>query len=147
MNLRWLLLNHVPPGMELTPEERIELKRRVRELQFVEPDFMHARRSLVLGIMLVTVPLTIGHLAWIYSLIHARAGTGITLSSLIAPFLLLEVLAWTGYAFVIHRVRRPFVRRALTEMGKPVCLHCGYILLGSPSAVMCPECGRSSVIS
>lgn len=140
--MRWLWLDHVPPGLTLTGEQRqrvVELARRKRHAQ---PTFRTLTFTARLWLLVAIPTILILYIGWIALL--PRIGFGLigTIFANAGSILLFNGLLWWCIAWAVHRTNAPYVRWALWEMGKPVCVNCGYILTGADDPLQpCPECG------
>lgn len=135
---RWLILDYVDPELGLSRAERRTVRRRARR---------HARLTVsgALLIMLCIVPLLafygwgVAHYAGRFvNAIVPQAGE--LLRVVIVYVALWIVVAWLG-----RWMYRPFVLRAVREIGYDVCPRCGYWLRGLDENIVaaCPECGAA----
>lgn len=145
MNLRWLWLDHFPAGMKLSDEERKAVRKLAHRLRAQDPRYRGTRRRAALLALATIGPLSIVFLLWMCWPLFAgkpfsSAWANIT-SNAMAP-IVFNALLWLCIAWTIDRTTTPFIRRALCDLGRPVCIECGYILEGlDRSITRCPECG------
>lgn len=132
MNVRWLWFNHFPQELELTAAERAKAKRLAKSHAWREPRFHGANRAMM-QVMIPTIVLA-GALQVALIVFAARSVTPWVTFFYMAIF-------WPGMAWANHRARRPFIHKALNDLGHPVCIACGYLLNGVESS-RCPECGE-----
>ena len=142
MNIRWLWLNHVPPGLPLTRDERervclLAKQKRVRGPLIRRSDWF-TRLRFVAALAIVTIAFTV----WV--LLLPRMGfktTGLVISN-VAGILTFNGLLWACIAWFTYCTNAQYVRWAMWEIGKPVCVNCGYILAAAIDPMQpCPECG------
>lgn len=143
MNLRWLWLNHVPAGIELAPEERGELNRQVHQLRKNPAIDPAARRRYRREAFMLVAPLVILFCIWtIWLSPNNLTGWWKTVVGCGSIFIY-NIILWLFIAFAYYRTNAPYVRRALNRIGHPVCVTCGYPLLGLDETSPCPECGSA----
>lgn len=144
MNLRWLWLDHFPAGLELTAQQRLEAKKRAREHRWREPSFARANRRARRVLWVCILPLAAIFLTWwLRPLWTSWEPQGIAKLILDLPSPVAFIgLQWAAIAYAANRSNAPFIRKALGDMGMPVCIECGYILKGvAQESLRCPECG------
>ena len=141
MNLRWLWLDHFPPGMELTVEQRVAAMKRAREHRKQEQNYRGTALQTMRVYVFMVVPLTVLFVLWVFALISWRLGVVWYVASLVTGILVFNGLIWLCLALSMYRTRGPYVRKALNDMNLPVCVDCGYILAGIGENEQCPECG------
>lgn len=142
MNLRWLWFDHIPPGIELNPAQRRQLRHRAKDLRAAHPSTRHKHGALIVAITTGSI-LEAGLLLFvvIYVFPQARTPVGQALTIYGLPALIC-IPFWLILAITFNRSHSPFVRAALNEMGHPVCIACGYALRGLGARIdRCPECG------
>ena len=144
MNLRWLWLDHVPPGIELTGAQRREVRHRSGRLRAENPSTMRKHGSLIAGVIvwsIVEAILLLIVVLWVFPMAQSL-GPGWRLAVIIGLPLVICLPFWLMIAMTFNRSHSPFVRQALNDMGHPVCVQCGYALCGLGDDVKhCPECG------
>ena len=143
MNLRWLWLDHFPAGMELTDAQRAEVKRRAFEHRFKDPRYRRSSRTFARIAWGFAVPLSLAFMVWVWLLVGVRPPFPWNGIGNVAGILLFQASLWMGIAYGLHRSSVFYVRKALCDMGLPVCIECGYILRGLEKNERCPECGAS----
>ncbi len=129
MNLRWLILDYVPPDIKLTPRQRRDLRRKASDgdVYISWIDKFYGFLGITCSFLIVlAIPLNIA--------------LGIPLKVAVFP------LVFAGIWVILTGLRWMSARRAtfeaLREMGYDVCLKCGYWLRGLGDEVKrCPECG------
>lgn len=146
MNLRWLWFDHIPHGVDLTPQERAELKRTSRHLQSAHPSTSHKHGSLITAVIGWSILESLVLLVAIfYFMPMMRSGT-MQAVGIVGLLLVICVPFWIMIALAFNRSHATFVRQALNDMGHPVCMKCGYVLKGLGDLVhRCPECGEQRV--
>lgn len=136
MKWRWLFNQFFDPGLNLTREQRA----RARALadRGLNRKLLRVTLGVVLPPPLVGVALTWAVDDWV------AAQTGLSRNAAHSVLLvLIAALVWPWSAWVYGRFyTRPY-RRALRQVGVPVCEWCGYLLRGLPQDSPCPECGRA----
>lgn len=142
MNLRWVLFDHVPPGITLTADERRELTKRAGEHRFRARSSRLANLQWILvvsGASLISMII----IALIMVLFFPRAELeSLRLAALASNPVVVAIAFWLAIAGYYHISHAPHVRRALNDMGHPVCITCGYALRDLPDeTTKCPECG------
>lgn len=131
MNLRWLWLDHFPPGLSLTREERAIVRRRANEIRINNPELKGAHTAFERWFLPIAL---MGMFSGMYLFGGADGGHWIALLIVAAGL----VIGLHGY----YRAYVSFVRRALPHIGHEVCLECGYLLRGLGDEITkCPECG------
>ena len=129
LNLRWLIFDHVPPGIKLTPQQRRGFRRKVKDA-----DVSISWKNELLA-FLISLPLIFG---WIFLLFLI----GLVIPLNVARFPLMIAGSWVIVTALSWRYARGATFAALREMGYDVCLNCGYWLRGLGDEVnQCPECG------
>lgn len=133
MRWGWLFNRFEDPHLLLSKEQR----RRALDASTIAM----RRRLVVSTLVIVLPPLMLA--AWAIEAADAwvAAGLGVTESQAFMIMGGLVLLAfWPWSAWVYGRMyARPY-RRALRELGVPVCVGCGYQMEG---LARCPECGWS----
>jgi hypothetical protein len=145
---RWLWLNHIPAGLDLTAEQRAAVSRLVRQMGSGQRRFTPMSRRMLVRLVPAMAILTLSFGAWLLWLIRARpgGGGGWTISFNLLGIMLFQALVWIVIAWSINRAIAPLVWRALNQAGFRVCEGCGYILDYLPlNAERCPECGAASL--
>ncbi len=137
MNLRWLILDYVPPDIKLTPRQRRDLRRKTKDA-----DAYISWQDKLFG-FLVSLPLILGWITFLFLTalaIPRNIALGIPLKGAVFPLVVAGIwVILTGLRWLSAR-RATFA--ALREMGYDVCLKCGYWLRGLGDEVKrCPECG------
>ena len=141
---RWLWLNHVPAGLDLTPEQYVELKRRMRAMGQAQQRGMGLGRRVVLRLAPATAALSLIFAWWIIWLAQAKLPPARFALLNVVSVLLFQVVIWVIVAWSINRAMAPMVWRGLNEIGFRVCTTCGYILDYLPmNEPKCPECGTA----
>lgn len=126
MNLRWLWLDHFPPGINLTRAERKTATRLALKLRSHRPRYRNAHRTyfthfLPILILFVVLQTTVNQKYLI--------GTNAALFA-------------AGLGWAMYKSFAPFLRRALCVLGHRTCVDCGYILRGlGDDVAVCPGCG------
>lgn len=137
MNLRWLWMDHVPPGLDLTYEQRSQVRKlayRHRyargKLQETDMAFGKAMQPFV----------WMGIAVWAASLLLPPV---FSMFAIVVMVISMAMLALYHY----HRTYRVHVYQALCDLGLEVCPRCGYALhaCGADTAA-CPECGSARAI-
>jgi hypothetical protein len=142
MNIRWLWLDHIPPELDLTEPQRGEVVKLARDKRRKDPRFRGTQRGARRLLVLTVTPLAILFTFWVFILVHLRLRTQWHILSNLTGILLFHALTWTCIAWAIYRTNAPFVRWALCQINRPVCINCGYILTGADDLNRpCPECG------
>jgi len=144
MNLRWLWLDHFPPELDLTAEQRKEANRRARLIGAAHPKLGGARKRAAQMVIGWSIALSIVFTAWVLrSQWMPWKPTSRTVNILLSVFspILFNALVWGVIAMSVNRAAAPFVRAALSTMEFPTCVTCGYLLKGRPPGEPCPECG------
>jgi len=132
MRIRWFWFDHVPPGLELAPAQRGEMKQMAKRLRADDTSGLRRER------IRVSLPY--------YAAAVATIGAGIVLNRTVgwfdhAWYSLVTLVLVTGFhCYLWDRTNGPYAWQALREMGLPVCPGCGYYLKGL-DAQACPECG------
>ena len=124
------------PELELFPtkQQRRKAFRRVsRKMIGTRPFFMAAVSAAGLSLALTLVLRAAG----------SQLGLPIsqTTLNLILAFPVAIPCAFFGY-WLLRRHYPKLLRQELLDCGVPVCVHCGYLLKGSPGPT-CPECGKA----
>ena len=129
MNIRWLIFDYVPPGIDLTPQQRRGFRRKVKDA-----DVRISWKTELLGFM-ISLPLILVWIIFLYLIAIAIPLNGARFPLIVAGiWVILTALRW--------RFARGATFAALREMGYDVCLSCGYWLRGLGDEVKrCPECG------
>jgi hypothetical protein len=143
MNLRWLWLDHFPPGMELTEAQKAEAKKRARDHRREEPAYRGSFRRAVWIAGVWAGVLSLAFALWMVMLIGWKLRTGQYVIVHLSGILVFQGLLWMGIALALQRSRAPYIRKALCDMGLPVCVECGYNLTGIGEHQPCPECGAA----
>jgi hypothetical protein len=93
-------------------------------------------------LMLALLALSLLFAGWLIVLIRWRPSGAILVMSNVSGILIFNALLWACLAWALYRTNAPFIRWALWEIGKPVCINCGYILIAATDPMEpCPECG------
>ena len=142
---RWLWLNHVPAGLNLTAEQYAQVSRHVRTMGPGQRRLAPLSRRMLVRLVPATIVLSLLFTMWLLWLIRARpGGAGWMVSLNILGILAFQALIWIAIAWSINRAIAPLVWRALNQIGVRVCEGCGYVLEYHPSdAATCPECGQA----
>lgn len=143
MNLRWLWLDHFPPGMELTEAQRLEAKKRAREHRLVDQNYRGTGKAMWRTAAFISGLLSLLFCLWLYGLLAYRLRTHWHVVALVTGILMFQALIWMGIALAVYRTYAPYIRNALCDMNLPVCVDCGYILTGIHENAPCPECGAA----
>lgn len=141
MNLRWMLFDCFPPGMELTESQRAEARLRAREHRKREQNYRGTGKAMWRTTVLISGLLTLIFCLWLTGLLAYRPRTFLFVVLLTTGILTFNSLIWMGIALAVYRTYAPYVRKALCDMNLPVCVDCGYILAGIAENAPCPECG------
>jgi len=139
---RWLWLNHVPAGLDLSPQQQADLRRQVRAMRGGKVRAPGIGKTVLLRLVPATAALSLLFVAWVLWLVGARLpGVGFAIAHVLGIILFLA-LTWVIIAWSINRAMAPLVWRALNDIGLRVCIECGYILEHlPPDQPNCPECG------
>ncbi len=140
---RWLWFNHVPAGLDLTPQQYAEVRKRVREMGTGQRRFTPLSRRILIRLLPTTALLALAFTVWINWLVRTRPGGGAWMIVFnVMGILIFQALLWTVIAWSVNRAIAPLVWRALNQSGFRVCEECGYILDYLPlNEPRCPECG------
>lgn len=142
MNVRWLWLNHVPLGLTLTTAERERVVRLAKQKRARGPLIRRRDWLTRLRFVAVLLTLTLVFTLWILYLPRMGFNTAGVVVSNVGGILTFNALMWVCIAWFTHRTNAPYVRWAMWEIGKPVCVNCGYILTAAIDPMQpCPECG------
>jgi hypothetical protein len=136
MSLRWLWLDLVPPELNLSTAQRVELARRIKESTLTPGERRRHRWIIMPAALGLAVALGAGAIAAALMQRHFASG----------PALLFAVtwfgLWWIGFARLVAFSNRGRTCSALRGLGYDVCVRCGYWLRGLGDDVKhCPECG------
>ena len=143
LSFRWLWLDHVPRELQVSPQERAEVLRLAKIKRVQEPKFRGVQGSAAWFLTLTTGPLSILFLGWIFTLVSLRLRVPWFVVSNLTGILLFNLLLWASIAWAMYRTNAPYIRWALCQINKPVCINCGYILTGADDPHRpCPECGE-----
>jgi DNA-directed RNA polymerase subunit RPC12/RpoP len=143
MRWRWLIGNYIDPSLQLTREQRREVRARAHKLSGTA---WRRWGDLALIILIMFAPWQI---AWL--LVAAGDGGGpdtslaewCALAIFVGWLPLSPVICLVACAVFAYRCRRPYVFMALQSLGFEVCGRCGYRLRGlGEAATRCPECGE-----
>lgn len=132
MNLRWLWFDHFPPDLALTAVDRAKARKMARAHWKREPrsyGAMRLYRQVMVPVGVLAILVLVAGIYWRKQL---------PVPALLPYFAVL----YPGMMWALYRARRPFIRRALNNLGHPVCIGCGYLLHGI-SSERCPECGAA----
>lgn len=137
-------------GLKLTLREHVALHWRANLLMLRSPRSI-ARFALI---SLLPVPLMALAAALAMRATLSFVGRTSAMEAFLAPaalFLAYLVLQHLAFREAMRRDYTPYVRRALTAAGTPVCMQCGYLLRtprgGSGTAAgACPECGAPDAL-
>lgn len=144
MNLRWMFFDHVPPGITLTADERREMMKRAGEYRFRARATRLANLQWILvvsGASLISMVIIVLIMVLFFPLAELES---MRLAALASNPLVVAVVFWLAIAGYYHISHAPHVRRALNDMGHPVCIACGYALRDLPeNTTKCPECGAA----
>jgi hypothetical protein len=141
---RWLWLNHIPAGLELSPEQQAEVRQRVRSMGPAEQRRHGLGRKMLVRMAPGIALLSILFVVWIFWLVGAKLSPGRFVLVNVTGVLLFQAAMWFIIAWSINRAMAPLVWRALNQLGVRVCEACGYILEGLPrNQPNCPECGAT----
>jgi hypothetical protein len=143
LKFQWLWLDHFPPGLDLTAEQRVAARQRARSHRRTQQNYRGAGRNGAIIMIVSASGLTAAFLLWIWLLLGFRGGPPWrAIAANVAGILVFQLLLWLSIAYALWRSHSPYIRRALCEMDIPVCIDCGYILRGI-EAQRCPECGAA----
>jgi len=135
VNLRWLWLDHVPPAIRLSTEERRRFTRAYRHL--------HSPRTLsaqTIGFSLGLIALVLWFVLLSYLAPRMVGIGGCFLAALMLGALYPAI--WLLIAAADYALGRRRTYGALRLVGYDVCPRCGYWLRGLPEDEdRCPECG------
>src|SRR4029450_12933973 len=131
MNIRWLWLDHIPPELGITREQRNEIARLVRQKRIEEPRYRASHRGAGRFILVSGILLSIAFTIWIFVLVALRLRPAMLIVTNVSSILLFNALLWTCITWAWFRSNAVYVRWALCGVGKPVCINCGYILTGA----------------
>lgn len=142
MIARWLWLDHVPPALALNEQERRQVLGLARHHRDTRPLLRtgNLKQRILTGTMCAAI--VVAFIAWIVWLPRLQMSTTAALITNLCSILVFNLLLWSCIAWSIYRTNVPYVRWALAEIGKPVCMRCGYILVGGVGDGRCPECGE-----
>jgi hypothetical protein len=127
MNVRWLWFDHVPEALNLSRQERRNLRNAIRT------DTPLPLRTQFIAFF-VGLPVV---MAWFF--LYVRFASAFPL---VFNCLTLWLGIWICISGVNHLLSRRHTYRALVRVGYDVCLNCGYWLRGLGEDVKhCPECG------
>ncbi|MGI9013565.1 MAG: hypothetical protein ACR2GY_04865 [Phycisphaerales bacterium] len=138
----WLFGNHIPQGLELSHEQRADVRKLVREMGPNQRRFTPTSKRMLVYLMPRLLVLSLVSYAWILWLVRARpAGATFAILNTIG-IIAFQVCLWVSIARSLYLASRPLVLRALNRLEIPVCEACGYILQHLPAhTANCPECG------
>ena len=145
---RWLWFNHIPAGLDLTPQQKAEVAQRVRAMGPDQRRFTPMSRRILLRIVPGTAILSLLFTIWItwFASAARQMGTPAMVTANVLGIILFQLLMWAVIAWSINRAIAPLVWRALNQVGIRVCEGCGYVLEYHPEdANTCPECGAARV--
>lgn len=141
MNFRWLWLDHFPQGLDLTQAQRAEVKRLARAHRKKEFNFRNTGSTVRRLLAMMTIPLSLIFTMWVLILVGWRLPPAMHIISNVGGILLFQAALWTCITYAMYRTSAPYVRKALCDIGEPVCMECGYSLRGLSEREKCPECG------
>ena len=117
MRFAWLWGNYAEPEHGLDPAEG-------RRITHIARDRYVPRWKIALATVVTLIMLEAGvRLAW--TTMRSRLGADAVWSRL-AAYAFVACAVWVGSAWVFARLYRRAVRRAMRELGRDVCLECGY---------------------
>lgn len=135
---RWVYDRMLPAPAELSAEQRRDVEKRMNEHAMRNTGF----RVLFVAMLLVTpvAAVVVGGVVsdWLRSL-----GLGRIPAALIGPPAVAAVCVLFFIAIAWRMYIKP-LRRALRDIGRDVCEHCGYDLREIESQ-QCPECGYTVI--
>ena len=139
---RWLWLNHIPAGLNLTAEQQAEVRTGMRGMRGGKIRGPGVGRAVLLRLVPAIAALIVAFVVWILWLVKVRLPPARFAIANTLGILLFQGMTWIIIAWSINRAMAPLVWRALNQIGIRVCEGCGYILEGLPrSESNCPECG------
>ncbi|QOJ17266.1 MAG: hypothetical protein HRU76_06620 [Phycisphaeraceae bacterium] len=140
---RWMWFNHVPEGIDLSPDQVARVKRLVRDMGPGRKRYSNMSRRMVVRLVPGMLAITGLFLWWMLWFVGSIPPGGTAAALLVAGILGYNLLLWVVIAWSINRAVAPLVWRALNRIGIRVCEGCGYILQNLPEATpRCPECGE-----
>ncbi|MCI0348160.1 MAG: hypothetical protein L0Z53_01935 [Acidobacteriales bacterium] len=131
MNLRWLWFDYIDSEIDLTPQQRQEVKRRAMErCQTARPTASMQRWIIGFVLFMGAIQLLGAPLFVLLPLTVGAVG-----------------VVFVGVAYTWRGLYAPATWSALREIGFDVCPSCGYWLRGlSHDVEECPECGAPRLI-
>lgn len=146
MNLRWLWFDYVDPQLNLTREQRREVRGMALNIMHGAPSaaaevrrLRKQHRGIWAALLMPLVPAAVMGLVMVLrDLIPTNLGN----VGLAAGLLVQLAISYLVIAALGRIAWKPAVTIALRRLGYDVCINCGYLLRGLPATVThCPECG------
>lgn len=142
---RWLWLNHVPEGLDLTPEQKVALRARMRAMGPDAQGRLGVARRMMWHMVGGIGAASVAFFVYVVWLVRAHLPPGSFILANTGGVIGFNILIWIAIAYGINRGMRPLVWRALNDIGLGVCMGCGYVLDYLPaSETRCPECGAAT---
>ena len=139
MNLRWLILDYVDPQLNLTKAERRRIQHHAVLLAKSE-EMLSGHK--ILRPKQRILPFVMIAFGWVPLVVLGMRPRGL---EVLLIFATLALVGWIFVAWMTSSTWRPFVLRALHDLGYPVCVKCGYLLRGLGDVMQrCPECGAGA---